>query len=86
MDITLSSELQAFVAEKIAAGQYDNANDVVRGALEALKAQEDWTDTDIAELREQTSTGVDQLKNGEGRQWDINEIKAEGRSRLAPKK
>ncbi len=83
MDISLSPELEKFVSDKVAGGQFDSASDVVRGALEVLKEQEALTSADIEELRPQVAKGIDQLERGEGAPWNVEEIKAEGRKRLS---
>jgi len=83
MDISLTRELEQFIAEKVAAGQYVSASDVVRGALETVRAMEQWTPEDVAELRREVAIGIEQLDRGEGRPWSVEEIKSEGRRRLA---
>ena len=42
--IVIPPELQALVDKRLATGSYENAEDVLRRALEAQDAEEDWTD------------------------------------------
>jgi antitoxin ParD1/3/4 len=52
MQVTLSKELEAFIAEKIGSGGYANADEVVREALRDLKAKDDPAEVDSQELAE----------------------------------
>ncbi len=40
MEVVLTSELEAFIQEKVRSGRYVDASDVVRDALRALEKQE----------------------------------------------
>jgi putative addiction module CopG family antidote len=55
MEVTLSKELESFVAEKVRTGGYANADEVVREALRNLRAKDDPAEVDSQEL-----AGVDQ--------------------------
>lgn len=52
MQVTLSKELEAFIAEKVQNGGYASADEVVREALRDLKAKDDPADIDSQELAE----------------------------------
>jgi len=52
MQVTLSKELESFIAEKVQAGGYANADEVVRAALRDLKAKDDPAEMDSQELAE----------------------------------
>jgi antitoxin ParD1/3/4 len=86
MDITLRPELEQFVRERIAAGQFADLSEAVNGALDLLKEQEATTPADLAELREAVRIGIEQLDRGEGAPWDPEEIKSQGRKILAARK
>ncbi len=86
MEISLPQDLQQFVEEKVRAGQYANQSDVIRGALEVLKAQETLTPEDIEELRKEIAIGIEQADRGDFVEFDADQIKAEGRRWLAAKK
>jgi putative addiction module CopG family antidote len=52
MQVTLTKELEAFVAEKVRKGGYADSDEVVREALRDLKAKEDPAQADSQELAE----------------------------------
>jgi putative addiction module CopG family antidote len=52
VQVTLSKELDTFVAEKVRNGGYANADEVVGEALRDLKAKDDPADVDSQELAE----------------------------------
>jgi putative addiction module CopG family antidote len=52
MQVTLSKELEAFIAEKVQNGGYADADEVVREALRDLKAKDDPAEADSQELAE----------------------------------
>jgi antitoxin ParD1/3/4 len=85
MDISISPELERYIAGKVAAGQFDSASDVVKGALEVMRDEETLTADDIEELRAEVAVGLEQLDRGEGKPWNVEEIKAMVRRRLARK-
>ena len=84
MEITLRPELERFIREKVSAGEYPDANSVVAGALEAFIAQEAVDEID--RLRDQISSGINQLDAGQGEPWNAEEIKTDGRRALAEKR
>lgn len=52
MDVSLTKDLQKFVADKVRAGGYSNASEVVREALRELRAKEASAKIDSRELAE----------------------------------
>jgi len=52
MQVTLSQELENFIAEKVRHGGYANADEVVRAALRDLKAKDNPAEIDSQELAE----------------------------------
>lgn len=42
MNVTLTKDLEALVAEKVSSGRYADASDVVRDALRALQFRDDF--------------------------------------------
>jgi putative addiction module CopG family antidote len=88
MNVTLQPELKAFVEAKVQAGDHDSVNDVINYALHVLREQErqereDFDPQALEELRRQVDVGLAELDRGEGREWDGEGIKAEGRRLLA---
>ena len=52
MQVSLTKDLEKFVAGKVQAGGYSDASEVVREALRELRAMEDPAETDSRELAE----------------------------------
>jgi putative addiction module CopG family antidote len=50
MRVTLTKDLEKFVAGKVRAGGYSDASEVVREALRELRAKDDPAETDPQEL------------------------------------
>jgi putative addiction module CopG family antidote len=83
MRISLGSQLERFVRNQVEKGQYRTTDQVVRGALQAMKDQEDWIAAHASQLKRLVAAGLDELDRGEGEPWDPEEIKTEGRRLLA---
>lgn len=73
MTVQLPAELQAFVEEKVASGEYASTEAVVQASVKLLQGRE----RRLAELRREIQIGVDQLDRGEGVPWDVDAILAE---------
>jgi antitoxin ParD1/3/4 len=61
MSVTLTAELANRIQQKIAAGRYRTADEVVEEALQALDERER-----LEQLRAKLQVGIDQLDRGEG--------------------
>src|SRR6266702_2105832 len=90
MKIHLPSDLEQFVTQKIESGKYDSASDVICAALWLLKDWDALRQCRLEELRREIQIGLEQLDRGEYTVYDdkslkglAEEIKAEGRRRLA---
>ena len=66
MNVSLTPELQEFVARKVRGGLYKSASEVVREALRLLRERDHATETELADLRRDIQTGLNQLDRGEG--------------------
>ena len=60
-NVALTPELNAFVDELVASGNYANASEVMRAGLRALKDRRA-----VDEIAERISSALDQLDRGEG--------------------
>ena len=93
MNIKLRPEQARYVREQVEAGRYADEDAVVSAALAALQIDDDlipdipggvpWTEET---LRAAVQVGLDQLDRGECAEWDVEEIKAEGRRLLEERK
>jgi antitoxin ParD1/3/4 len=88
MNVSLTSELERLVNEKVESGLYQTASEVVREALRLLKDR----DQARAQLRTDVQAGFGQLARGEGRAYDktpgrklAEQIKSRGRAARAEK-
>jgi antitoxin ParD1/3/4 len=82
MNLQLTPELERFVQERVEAGQYADASDVVNQALEVLKEQEEFTPEHEAYLRREIRRGLEQLDAGQSAAFDAKRIIVEHRRRL----
>ena len=74
MHISLTPELESRVKAKVESGLYNNASEVIREALRFMDSRDDWIhEIKLARLREQISTGLDQLDRGHGGTIDSRE-------------
>jgi len=81
MKVSLNPELERFVEEKVRAGQYQSADEVVNSAVAMLRQQETLSAEDIAELRREIAIGLEQLDRGESAPWDAAALKDKLRRR-----
>ena len=97
VEILLQPDLEVFVAEKVRAGQYANASELVCELLRVLRDHEDAlmpTDPeDLAELRRRIAVGIEQLDRGEGAELDgdsldafFDDVAKRGRKRIQSKR
>jgi putative addiction module CopG family antidote len=86
MSIQISPDLQQFVHQVIAAGNYKNENEVVDRAIRLLQQRQQRID----ELRREVQPALDQLDRGEGvelaneheiRQF-FDDVKERGKQRI----
>ncbi len=83
MNVSLTPELEKFVARKVASGMYQTASEVMREGLRLLEHRDRTDREKFEDLRREIQIGVDQLDRGEGAPWNGEEIKAAVRRRLA---
>jgi len=92
MNVSINPMLEKFAEEQVQNGVYGSISEVINEALALLKDQQehdildDLSDSERAELRRKLQEGIDSLERGEGTEWDVDQIKAEGRRRLAQKR
>jgi antitoxin ParD1/3/4 len=80
---TLGEHYEKFVRELVESGRYNSASEVLRDGLRLLEDAEVLRKVRTEELKKLIQEGLD---SGESEPWDVEEIKAEGRRRLAAKK
>jgi antitoxin ParD1/3/4 len=69
---SIPSDLEPFVQQQIASGEYHSQDEVVAAGLQVLRKLK----CRQAEFREEVKVGVDQLDRGEGIKVATNELRA----------
>jgi antitoxin ParD1/3/4 len=83
MNVSLTPQMVKFVEEQVASGDYQSASEVVRSGLRLLQEQKRERQVKLEALRREIAVGIAQADRGELVPLDVDEIKAEGRRRLA---
>ncbi len=78
MDISLTSQLEKVVKEKVASGLYNSASEVVGEALRLLDDHDRLRQIKLERLRKDIQDGLD---SGEPAALDLEVIKADARKR-----
>ena len=84
MNVSLTRELEEYIARKIEMGLYKSTSEVVREALRLLRERDLSGRGDrgaLAELHRDIQTGLDQLDRGEGIPGDQVLAEIRGQSR-----
>jgi len=66
MNVSLTPELERWVAEKVESGRYNSASEVIREALRLLEEQELLKQKHLSEIRIKIDRGLQQLDEGKG--------------------
>lgn len=94
MNVSLTPELEEFVAKKVSSGRYQTASEVVREGLRLLEERDrpkpSFMVSSLEELQEKLREGIESLGRGEFVEFKNDEelhgffdkLKAEGRHRL----
>lgn len=65
MNVSLTPELEKFVADKVASGRYTSASEVVREALRLLEQNEKSRAEQLAEFNRELQRRIDAADRGE---------------------
>jgi antitoxin ParD1/3/4 len=65
LNVSLTPELEDFVAARVSSGRYQSASEVVRQGLRLLQEQEATREAHLDRLRSQIDLGLDQARRGE---------------------
>lgn len=84
--ITLKDEDQRFIEAAMKSGRYVTESEAVADALSELRAREELHQARFAELRAKIMIGIEELDRGEGIEWNVVDVKAQGRVLLASQK
>lgn len=81
MAVVLVPHLQRIVEERVASGEYDSDEDVLREALELLVARDSDDARLLAALDQRVALGLAEADAGKLREFDASEIKRRARER-----
>jgi putative addiction module CopG family antidote len=81
--ITLKDEDQFFIETAMKSGRYVTESEAVADAISELRAREELPQARLAELRAKVIIGIEELERGDCAEWNVEEVKAEGRALLA---
>ena len=65
MDVSLSSDVEAYINEQIAAGVYPSANEAIREGVRLMKEQDALNQIRLEALRAQIAVGTAQIESGD---------------------
>jgi antitoxin ParD1/3/4 len=69
MNVSLTTEMEQWVQQKVGSGLYSSASEVVREALRALHANETRKSSKLANLRDAIQEGIDAADRGGLVEW-----------------
>jgi antitoxin ParD1/3/4 len=73
-EVKLTERMERFIAERVAAGDYADADEAIRAALRLLEREHRLYERKLARLKAAVQLGFDQIDRGEYR--DIEDIEA----------
>ena len=93
MTVSLPSDLETYINDKIAAGMYPSASEVIRASFRLMQEQDELNRIRLDALRAELAKGEADIERGdyttisskEELEAFFDNIKAEGRRRLAEK-
>jgi antitoxin ParD1/3/4 len=88
MNVSLTPELEKFVADKVATGRYTSASEVVREALRLLEREEKSREEQLAEFNRELKARLEAMDRGEyvtseEFEQEMRERSAQRRKRIA---
>jgi antitoxin ParD1/3/4 len=73
-DVKLTERMERFIAERVAAGDYADADEAIRAGLRLLEREQRLYERKLERLKAAVQLGFDQIDRGEYR--DIEDIEA----------
>lgn len=83
METTLAPDIQEMVRRQFETGHYSTTDDVLREALRLLRERDADSQRRLEALRADIAIGLADIERGDVAEWNVDEIKAEGRRRMA---
>lgn len=85
MNVSLTPELEEYVAAKVKSGLYNSASEVVREGLRLVHEQDQIREIRLENLRKEVRVGIEQADQGHVAPLDVEMLKAEARKRRSGK-
>jgi len=63
INVSLTPELERFIAARVSSGRYQSASEVIRDSLRLLEEKELAREATRKDLREKIAVGLEQIKN-----------------------
>ena len=82
MKVSLTSELERLVNERVRSGMYSSASEVVREALRLLKERDELPREHLERLRKDVAIGIEQADRGQLAPLSVRKIKRRLHERL----
>ncbi len=86
INVSLPSELEARVRQRVESGMYGSASEVIREALRLFEAYEQVKTAKLDSLRQDIAAGLKDVKNGQVKEIDFVSLKKQGRQILKTRK
>lgn len=84
MNVSLTPELEKFVANKVDSGMYQTASEVIREALRLLRERDELQRNKLEELRKEISIGIKEADEGKVKAVNAQEVLARVRKNREP--
>lgn len=65
MNVSLTSQLEELVQQKVSSGRYNSASEVIREALRLLEERDELKELKLQALKKEIALGLDQADRGE---------------------
>ena len=82
MNVSLTTQLEELVQQKVSSGRYNSASEVIREALRLLEERDELKELKLQALKKDIALGLDQADRGEI--VDADQVFAELRKRNRP--
>ncbi|MCB2184690.1 MAG: type II toxin-antitoxin system ParD family antitoxin [Desulfobulbaceae bacterium] len=86
MNISLTPEMDEWIANKIKTGMYKSSSELIREGLRLLQARDEQRQKMVEDLRTELLVGIKQLDAGKVKKFDtkaLNKIKRDARKMFA---
>lgn len=83
MQISISRELEQFIADEVKSGRFTSYEEVVNAAVIQLRDREELSNEDLSDLRAEIDVGIAQVDRKEFAKFTAQDIIDEGHAKMA---